>query len=136
MLYLVDFGPSYPGLATVGYLEMKIDATTAVARTTTGVVDFGNGAYGVSVTLNAATTTIKWDTGDASPVYAHDNVVPQPVTLVANQHVIVDSGTVTTVSGNVGGSVGSVTGTVDANVKQINSVTLAGNGNTQPMGPA
>jgi hypothetical protein len=96
MLYLVDFGPSYPGLANVGYLEQKIDGTTAVARTITGVVDFGNGAYGVSVTLNAATTTIKWDTGDTAPVYAHDNVVPQKadvskintVTIVGNGSTI------------------------------------------------
>lgn len=46
-------------------------------------------------------------------------------TLAASQHVIVDSGTVTTVSGNVNGSVGSVTGAVGSVTGAVGSVTGA-----------
>jgi len=74
MLYLVDFGPSYAGLATVGYAQYQTDGTVIVARTTAGVVAFGNGAYGVSVTPNALTEILKWDTGGGSPVYAHETI--------------------------------------------------------------
>lgn len=74
MFLSVDFGPSYAGLGTVGYAQKKSDGTDAVARTTTGVVDFGNGAYGVTVTLAATTVLVKWDTGGGSPIYAHQDI--------------------------------------------------------------
>ena len=62
------------------------------------------------------------------PVYS----VGQGVTLAANQHVIVNSGTVTTVSGNVSGNVngstGSVAGDVAGKVLGGGSATIAGVG--------
>ena len=72
--YDASFGSSKTGLATVGYREVDNTGTTTVARTTTGVVEIGGGGYGVDVTLNAATVVLEWDTGEATPIYAHDNL--------------------------------------------------------------
>lgn len=74
MFLTADFGPSYAGLSTVGYVQHQADGTAVVARTTTGVVAIGNGCYGVSVTPNALTVSVKWDTGGASPIYAHEAI--------------------------------------------------------------
>lgn len=76
MFFLADFGAAYAGLATVGYAQHKADGTAVVARTTTGVVALGNGSYGVEVTPNSLAAAIKWDTGGASPIYAHEAITP------------------------------------------------------------
>lgn len=84
--YAVDFGTLYAGLSTVGYTQKKADGTDAVARTTTGVVALGNGCYGVSVTPNAATVVLKWDTGGSPAVYAHESIsAPADVQWVRGQ---------------------------------------------------
>ena len=74
----VDFGPDYPAVATVGYRLFQADGTDSVARTTAGVVDVsGNGAYGVaSVSIPDNAVGIEWDTGDALPVYAVEDIEP------------------------------------------------------------
>lgn len=73
--FMVDFGVAYAGLATVGYTQYAVDGVTTIARTTTGVEDFGQGCYGVSVALDSLTAVIKWDTGGGSPVYSHQSIL-------------------------------------------------------------
>lgn len=70
----VNFGANKAGLATVGYREVNNVGGDAVARTTVGVVDAGNGMYGVDVTLNANTVSLQWDTGEAVPIYAVESI--------------------------------------------------------------
>lgn len=69
-----SFGSSKTGLVTVGYREVDNAGATVVARTTVGVVEIGGGGYGVDVVLNAATVTLEWDTGEATPIFAHENL--------------------------------------------------------------
>lgn len=68
--YDSNFGANKSGLVTVGYREVNNVGGDAVARTTAGVVDAGDGMYGVDVTLNANTVSIQWDTGEAVPIFA------------------------------------------------------------------
>ena len=72
--YSANFGSNKAGLATVGYREYNNAGGDAVARTQVGVVDAGDGMYGVDVTLNAATVGLQWDTGEAVPVFANEDV--------------------------------------------------------------
>ena len=68
--YDANFGRNKAGIGTVGYREVNNVGGDAVARTTVGVVDAGDGMYGVDVTLNVATVSIQWDTGEAVAVFA------------------------------------------------------------------
>jgi len=68
--YDANFGRNKAGLGSVGYREVNNVGGDAVARTTVGVVDAGDGMYGVDVVLNAATVSIQWDTGEAVAVFA------------------------------------------------------------------
>ncbi len=109
--FLVDFGTSQSGLATVGYTQMQADGSVIVARTTAGVVAFGNGVYGVTVTLNALTTAIQWDTGTATPLYAVDTVeAPTALDIAA---AVLAAAQVTP---------------IESNVKQVNDRTIIGTG--------
>ena len=75
MFFSVAFPSSMTGLVgTVGYTQIKADGTTAVARTTAGIVELGNGAYGVTVTPDAAAAIIKWDSGGGTPMYAVEDI--------------------------------------------------------------
>ena len=75
MYFAVAFPPSMTGLVgTVGYAQIKTDGTVAVARTTVGIVENGHGGYGVTVTPDATAVLIEWDSGGASPMYAHENI--------------------------------------------------------------
>lgn len=74
MILIADFSVNYAGLATVGYTQKAANGSDSVARTTTGVVDMGNGCYAVDVTLDPTTVLVKWDTGGASPIYAHEAI--------------------------------------------------------------
>jgi hypothetical protein len=74
MWFDTDFGVNNAGIATVGYREVNNAGGDAVARTTTGVVDAGNGMYGVDVTPNANTVSLQWDTGTAFPIYAVESI--------------------------------------------------------------
>lgn len=70
----VSFGAGKTGLATVGYRLYTNTGTDAQARTTTGVVEIGQGAYGVNDTSIPVTAVgVEWDTGEATPVYAHED---------------------------------------------------------------
>ena len=77
MYLTVDFGPASAGLGTVGYALKNAAGGDAVARTTTGVVDQGNGAYGVEVDLPPDAIAVKWDTGGGSPIYAHEDFIAE-----------------------------------------------------------
>jgi len=72
--YDASFGSNQTGLGTVGYRQVDNTGSTVVARTTVGVVEIGGGGYGVDVTLNAATVTLEWDTGGATPIFAHEDL--------------------------------------------------------------
>lgn len=73
----VDFGAAYDGIATTGYRLYKNDGTDSVVRTITGVVDLGEGGYGVpAVNVPDDAVGIEWDTGGGSPVYAREDVEP------------------------------------------------------------
>lgn len=72
-----DFGSAYAAIGTTGYRLYKNDNTDSVARTTAGVVDLGNGGYGVpAVNVPDDATGIEWDTGGGSPVYAREDIEP------------------------------------------------------------
>ena len=73
----VEFGNSQTGLATVGYRLYNASGGDSVARTTTGVVEVGNGAYGVpNVNVPDDAVGIQWDTGGGSPIYAVEDIDP------------------------------------------------------------
>ena len=73
----VSFGRFRTGIATVGYRLYKNDGTDSVARTTTGVVEVGNGAYGVaSVNVPDDAVGIEWDTGAVPFRWAHEDIDP------------------------------------------------------------
>ena len=72
--YSANFGSNKAGLANVGYREYDNAGADAVARTQVGVVDAGDGMYGVDVVLNASTVGLQWDTGEAVPVFANEDV--------------------------------------------------------------
>ena len=72
--YSANFGSNKAGLANVGYREYNNTGADAVARTQVGVVDAGDGMYGVDVTSNAATVGLQWDTGEAVPVFANEDI--------------------------------------------------------------
>ena len=72
-----NFGPSNAGLATVGLTILNADGTTNTARSTSGVVDLGGGAYGRVVSLaDGFRGWAKWDTGTGSPLYAVAPIEP------------------------------------------------------------
>lgn len=80
----VDFGAGRAGLATVGYRLYDNTGADALARTTVGVVEIGQGAYGVDrATIPVGVVGIEWDTGGGSPEYAHESVssVPEIIAL-------------------------------------------------------
>ena len=77
MWFDVDFGKVNTGLSTVGYREYGVDGADVVARTITGVVAIGNGAYGVQITPQNTTVGIQWDTGGGDPLYAIESVAVQ-----------------------------------------------------------
>ncbi len=71
--FVVDFGPRYSGLATVGY------TLPGGSRTTSGVTELhaGTGAYGATISYDSSLSgALKWDTGGGSPVFAFEDVSP------------------------------------------------------------
>ncbi len=69
--FQVDFGSGHAALATVGYTLYQADGSVSVARATAGIVDLGNGQYGITIpNIPDLAASVKWDTGGGSPVYA------------------------------------------------------------------
>ena len=72
--FYASFGSKKTGLATVGYVQMN-GSTVVVARATAGIVETGGGVYMVPVVLDAATTSILWDTGEGgNTIFAVEDV--------------------------------------------------------------
>jgi hypothetical protein len=95
--------------------------TCDVALDSSGDVTFNNTTLSSVGTVTAAVSI----TGDLS------------ATMKASIGTVVASSAVASVAGNVGGSVGSVIDTVQANVAEVNGVTVAGAGTSgNPWGPA
>ena len=74
MYLTADFGITS---ATVGYTLKNAAGGDAQARTTTGVTDLSNGAYGVEVDLVPAAVAVKWDTGGGTPIFAHEDLIAE-----------------------------------------------------------
>ncbi|MEE9312113.1 MAG: hypothetical protein V3V10_06825 [Planctomycetota bacterium] len=72
----VSFGRDQTSLVTVGYRLYDGAGATTQARTTVGVLEFQNGAYGVDIADDAldAAEGIEWDTGAAVPIFAHQDL--------------------------------------------------------------
>lgn len=85
MWFSADFGAAFAGIGTVGYTEYNRTGAVEVARTTAGVVEIGNGVYGVDVIPDTDTVEIQWDTGGASPVYATQEIENFAVILLRNR---------------------------------------------------
>jgi len=73
--YFASFGSSKTGIATVGYEQVGAAGASLVARTTTGVYELGGGVYGVDIVLAAGCRSILWDTGEAVPIFATEDVM-------------------------------------------------------------
>lgn len=72
-----QFGRNRTGIATVGYRLYKNDGTDSVARTTTGVVEIGNGVYGVpTVNVPDDAVGIEWDLGIINNRFATEDIDP------------------------------------------------------------
>ena len=94
MYLTADFGPSQAGLGTVGYTLKNAAGGDAVARTTTGVVDQGNGAYAVEVDLPPDAVMVTWDTGGGSPIFAHEDLIAEQNNIfLRNRNELIQSGT-------------------------------------------
>lgn len=73
----VAFGSGRTGIGAVGYRLVKNDGTDSVARTTSGVVEVGGGAYGVpSVAIPDNAVAVEWDTAGTPNVFAHEALQP------------------------------------------------------------
>lgn len=100
------FGAGQAGLGTVGYRQYDDAGGDAVARTTTGVFEIGQGAYGVNVALDPAAAGIEWDTGGGTPIYAHEDFPYLPPSGIAFPNIpflfVAASDHVTPVTGATG----------------------------------
>lgn len=74
MYLTVDFGTTS---ATVGYTLKNAAGGDAQARTTVGVIDLGDGMYGVEVDIPPTAVGVKWDTGGGSPIFAHEDLIAE-----------------------------------------------------------
>jgi hypothetical protein len=70
-----SFGQSQTGLTTVGYTIKTKTGSQYQARSTQGVVELGNGVYGVELTLpDNSIFIVLWDTGSANLRTTHSYV--------------------------------------------------------------
>lgn len=70
----VAFGADKAGLTSVHFRLYGSDGADVVARTSAGVTEVGNGAYGALISVAVSAVGIEWDTGEAAPVYAHESL--------------------------------------------------------------
>lgn len=75
----VNFGLSKTGISTVGYTIYDDAGNELVARSTSGVFEYGStGIYAAKISLpERSEFTLIWDTGEASPRYAPDEDTAQ-----------------------------------------------------------
>jgi hypothetical protein len=72
--YTAMFGSGKTGLATVGYQLRGAGGAAIGARVTAGVYEIGGGAYGVDIILPNDCKGIEWDTGEATPKFAFEDL--------------------------------------------------------------
>ena len=90
MYLTADFGSTS---ATVGYTLKNAVGGDAQARTTTGVTDLGDGAYGVEIDLVPTAVAVKWDTGGGTPIFAHEDLIDEQNNIfLRNRRAIEQSG--------------------------------------------
>lgn len=71
----VKFPSDKAGLTTVGYTLKNLNGTIDTVRTVVGVTGIGNGFYATSITKATAWNGIvEWDTGEATPIYAYEEI--------------------------------------------------------------
>lgn len=72
---MVKFPAAKAGLSTVGFTLRNIDGTDNISRSTTGVIDLGNGNYNKAITIaNPWVGSVLWDTGEVVPLYASEEI--------------------------------------------------------------
>jgi hypothetical protein len=91
--FVALFGSTMTGIGTVGYRQVGAAGATIVARATAGVYEIGGGAYGVEVVPTIGATSLEWDTGGGSPIFAHEDLLDyfNKKALINKQHT--DPGT-------------------------------------------
>lgn len=91
--YYASFGSSKTGLATVEYAQIGAAGAVLAAATTTGVYEVGGGVYGVDVLLEPGIRSLLWNTGEATPVFAQEDMLANfnKQALINKQHT--DPGT-------------------------------------------
>ena len=73
--YYASFGSKKTGIATVEYAQIGATGSVLIAATTTGVYEVGGGVYGVDIVLEAGIRSLLWNTGEASPVFAQEDML-------------------------------------------------------------
>ena len=70
----VAFGASKTALPSVGVTLLNPDGSEHTARTTDDIYEIAGGGYGKNITFpNNWKGIIKWDSGEASPIYAYED---------------------------------------------------------------
>lgn len=67
-IFTAKFPSSKAALNTIGFTLKNTDGTEYAARSTTDVINRGNGSFSVTLTLPALSGTILWDSGEVTPV--------------------------------------------------------------------
>lgn len=86
LVLAVGFGSTKTGLATVGYQLKNADGTNNGSRISgTAIKEIGAGYYQASVSIpDGHTGGILWDTGEAPPKYAYQDINTSPVSYIVN----------------------------------------------------
>ncbi len=88
IVLIVNFGSTKTGLNTVGYQLKNAAGTNTGSRVTAGVYETSGGGYGANVAIPYVIATgggsILWDTGEATPKYASEEINPQALKEVGD----------------------------------------------------
>jgi hypothetical protein len=87
----VNFTSIKGGLTTVGYTLKDFGDAVVAARTTAGVAEPepGSGIYRAMVTFpDGFAGRIVWDTGEAQPLYADDEIAPAAAAPAADPYTL------------------------------------------------
>ena len=86
--YYASFGSSKTGLVTVEYAQIGAAAAVLAAATTVGVYEVGGGVYGVDVVLEIGVRSLLWNTGEATPIFAQEDMLANfnKQALINKQH--------------------------------------------------
>lgn len=86
----VSFGSSKTGLTTVGYRFYGVAGLIGI-RATAGVFEIGGGAYGLGIKPSVAAVGIQWDTGEATPIFAHEDFATMLLELWREKGLDIDN---------------------------------------------